>query len=68
MRKCLVVAAGTLAILALALLVPNRADAGASASAPTKNTASASSKNTHLSQSKSHNYPISEYSSSSRKH
>jgi hypothetical protein len=60
MRKCLVVAAGTLAILALALLVPNRVDAGASASAP--------SKNTHVSQSNSHNYPISEYSSSSRKH
>jgi len=61
MRKYFVVVAGTLAMLALALLVPNRVDAGASASAP--------SKNTHASQqASSHNYPISEYSSSSRKH
>jgi hypothetical protein len=52
---------GTLAVLALALAVPTRVDAGASASAP--------SKNTHASQqAKNNNYPISEYSSSSRKH
>jgi hypothetical protein len=60
MRTCLVVVAGTLAILSLALLSANRADAGASASAPTKNT--------RVSHSNSHHYPISEYSSSSRKH
>jgi hypothetical protein len=61
MRKYLVVMAGTLAVLALALTVPTRVDAGASASAP--------SKNTHTSQQASNqNYPISEYSSSSRKH
>jgi hypothetical protein len=58
MRKCLVVMAGTLAVLALALTAPTRVDAGASASAP--------SKNTHANQA-SKNYPISEYSSSSRK-
>ena len=60
MRKCLVVMAGALAVLALALTAPTRVDAGASASAPTKNT--------HASQASSKNYPISEYSSSSRKH
>ena len=62
MRKCLVVMAGTLAVLALSLAAPTRVDAGASASAP--------SKNTHASQqaSNTNNYPISEYSSSSRKH
>jgi hypothetical protein len=58
MRKYLVVMAGTLAVLGLALLIPNRVDAGASASAPTKNTHQASS----------HNYPVSEYSSSRRRH
>jgi hypothetical protein len=61
MRKCLVVVAGTLAVLALSLAAPTRVDAGASASAP--------SKNTHASQqANNNNYPISEYSSSSRKH
>ena len=60
MRKCLVVMAGTLAVLVLALTVPSRVDAGASASAP--------SKNTHASQqASSQGSPISEYSSSSRK-
>ncbi len=60
MRKSLVVMAGTLAVLALALTLPTRVDAGASASAP--------SKNTHANQASNQNYPISEYSSSSRKH
>jgi hypothetical protein len=60
MRKSLAVIAGMLAIVSLALVAPNRAEAGASASAP--------SKNTHVSRSNSHDYPISEYSSSSRKH
>jgi len=61
MRKYAVVMVGALAMLALALAVPTRVDAGASASAP--------SKNTHAGQQASNNnYPISEYSSSSRKH
>jgi len=61
MRNYAVVMVGALAMLALALAVPTRVDAGASASAP--------SKNTHAGQQASNNnYPISEYSSSSRKH
>lgn len=60
MRKSLVVMAGMLAVLALALTAPTRVDAGASASAP--------SKNTHANQASNQNFPISEYSSSSRKH
>jgi hypothetical protein len=52
--------AGMLAVLALALTAPTRVDAGASASAP--------SKNTHANQASNQNFPISEYSSSSRKH
>jgi hypothetical protein len=58
MRKYLVVMAGTFAVLGLTLLAANSAVAGASASAPTKNTHQASS----------HNYPVSEYSSSKRQH
>ena len=58
MRKYFIVMAGTLAVLGFALLAANPADAGASASAPTKNTHQASS----------HNYPVSEYSSSKRHH
>jgi hypothetical protein len=58
MRKYLVVMTGALAVLGLMLLAPNRVSAGASASAPTKNTHQASSQS----------YPISEYSSSKRKH
>ncbi len=57
MRKCLLAIGGALAVLALALIVPSRVEAGASASAPSKYTNQASS----------HNYPITEYSSSSRK-
>jgi hypothetical protein len=57
MRKCLVATGGALAVLALALLVSNRVEAGASASAPSK----------YTNQANSHNYPITEYSSSSRK-
>jgi hypothetical protein len=60
MRKCLVVMAGALTVLTIALLMPNRVDAGASASAP--------SKNTHQNQAGNQRYPVSEYSSSSRKH
>jgi len=57
MRKYFAAAAGGLAILALVLSVANRADAGASASAPSK----------YSNQVSSHNYPITEYSSSSRR-
>jgi hypothetical protein len=57
MRKHFAVAAGVLAILALALAVSNRADAGASASAPSK----------YGNQASSHSYPITEYSSSTRR-
>jgi hypothetical protein len=58
MRKCLAAAAGVVAILALATFVTSRADAGASASAPSK----------YSNQARSHNYPVTEYSSSTRRH
>ena len=59
MRKCVTALAGALAVLALALLVPSGANAGASASAP--------SKYARANQASSHSYPLTEYSSSARK-
>jgi hypothetical protein len=53
--------AGAAAVLALALLLPNGVNAGASASAPSKY------KNNQVSQQQAkQNFPITEYSSSSR--
>lgn len=61
MIKCLAVMAGTLAILAIALLPPaGPAAAGASASAPSKYAHNSRATN-------GSGYPISEYSSSARR-
>jgi hypothetical protein len=63
MSRYLAALASAAAVLALVVLTSGAANAGASASAPTKN------KNTTTSQQQAkQNYPISEYSSSSRKH
>jgi hypothetical protein len=52
------------AIIAVALVIPNAVNAGASASAPSKYAANRSSQQ----QASRHNYPITEYSSSVRRH
>ena len=62
MSKYLAVLAGAATILALALVVPNGVNAGASASAPSKY------KNNQTSQQQAkQSFPITEYSSSNRK-
>jgi hypothetical protein len=61
MSRYVAASAGAAAVLALALLLPNSVNAGASASAPSKY------KNNQVSQQQAkQNFPITEYSSSSR--
>jgi len=63
MSRYLAAFAGAVAILALALVVPNSVNAGSSTSAPSKY------KNNQAGQQQAkQSFPITEYSSSSRKH
>lgn len=62
MYKLLAAIAGTAAILAVATLVPSSVNAGASSSAPSKYTQNRSNPRADRL-----NYPITEYSSSSRR-
>jgi hypothetical protein len=65
MNKCLVTIAGALALLSGALLISGRAEAGASASAPSKySNQAASAHQTRIARS---HVAITEYSSSSAK-
>jgi hypothetical protein len=64
MRKLLVTAIASLALVSGSLLIANRAEAGASASAPSKDSNQAAS--AHQVRTVRHeNFPITEYSSSS---
>jgi hypothetical protein len=66
MRKLLVTAIASLALVSGSLLIANRAEAGASASAPSKYSNQAAS--AHQVRTVRHeNFPITEYSSSSAK-
>jgi hypothetical protein len=64
MRKLLVTAIASLAIVSGSLLIANRADAGASASAPSKYSNQAASMH-QLQTARHERFPIMEYSSSS---
>jgi hypothetical protein len=71
MYKCLATITGTLAILAAALLAPDRAEAGASASAPSKYAHTSQVAAVHQvrtnRQARRPDFAITEYSSSSAK-
>jgi hypothetical protein len=66
MRKLLVTAIASLAIVSGSLLIANRADAGASASAPSKYSNQAASAH-QVRTARHEHFPITEYSSSSAK-
>jgi len=65
MFKCLATIAGTFVILSGALLLSNRAEAGASASAPSKNQHANQQLVMQQGQTKRNDFGITEYSSSS---
>ena len=67
MSRYLAIIAATLVVLSGSLLVSDRAEAGASASAPSKNHQVATSQQTNR-QARSNDFGITEYSSSSAKH
>jgi hypothetical protein len=64
MSKYLAAVAIAAALSAVALMVPNRVNAGASASAPSKY---AQANHANQQRADRHNYPITEYSSSGRR-
>jgi hypothetical protein len=66
MRKLLVTAIASLAVVSGSLLIANRADAGASASAPSKYSNHAASMQ-QVRTARHEHFPITEYSSSSAK-
>ena len=70
MYRCLATVAGTLAILSLAVLMPGRAEAGASASAPSKyaHANRVASEQAQLRQPGRNDFGITEFSSSSARH
>jgi len=63
MSRYIAAFAGAAAVFALALMLPNSVNAGASASAPSKYKSNQTSQ-----QQAKQTFPITEYSSSSRKH
>ena len=65
MSRSVAAFAGIAAVLALALLLPNHVNAGASSSAPSKYKPNQASQQQSQQQAKQ-NFPITEYSSSSR--
>jgi len=70
MYGCLAAIAGTLAILSLTVLISGRAEAGASASAPSKyaHANRVASQQAQLRQAGRNDFGITEFSSSSAKH
>jgi hypothetical protein len=70
MYRCLAAIAGTLAILSLTVLISGRAEAGASASAPSKyaHANRVASQKAQLRQAGRNDFGITEFSSSSAKH
>jgi len=70
MYRCLAAIAGTLAILSLTVLISGRAEAGASASAPSKyaHANRVASQQAQLRQAGRNDFGITEFSSSSAKH